>query len=138
MPCERLPLKWPYSCFRGGQMQGGRPAAALLPSWIPHAIWACIQDFDSSQTLQTPSEEELVSSTAMLTPSMETPFSEAHHSGMVSAEMRHEWYSNWAVFRSAVIDALSACWPSQIWQTAGRHCNFQNKFVFYSTTMWRL
>jgi hypothetical protein len=43
MPCGQPPLKWPYGRFRGGHLQGWRPAAVLVPPWIPHAVRMCFQ-----------------------------------------------------------------------------------------------
>jgi hypothetical protein len=33
--CGRPPLKWPYSCFRGGHPQSARPSAVFYPLEIP-------------------------------------------------------------------------------------------------------
>jgi hypothetical protein len=38
MPCRRLPLKSPYSRFRGGQPAGWASCGRLLPPWIYHAV----------------------------------------------------------------------------------------------------
>jgi hypothetical protein len=40
MPCGWPSLKRPYGCFRGDHPKDERPAAILLPLWIPHAIQA--------------------------------------------------------------------------------------------------
>jgi hypothetical protein len=36
--CGRPPLKRPHGCFRGGCLQGERPAAVSLPLWMPHDV----------------------------------------------------------------------------------------------------
>jgi hypothetical protein len=37
-PAGRPPLKWPYSCFRGGPLSGWVACGRLLPPWTPHAV----------------------------------------------------------------------------------------------------
>jgi hypothetical protein len=45
-PCSRPPLKWLYGRFRGYRPHRGRPAAVLLPPWIPHTVRLCDLDRD--------------------------------------------------------------------------------------------
>jgi hypothetical protein len=42
-PCGQLPLKWPYTSFRGGHSQGGQPAAVFYPLGYP-MLYAYGQD----------------------------------------------------------------------------------------------
>jgi hypothetical protein len=43
-PAGRLPLKQPYSRFRGGPLAGRATCSRLLPYWTPHAVrlWSCL------------------------------------------------------------------------------------------------